>query len=369
MKIWRRASGVLKDKNSIWVAKLSRRTAFRNRHLETAIIKATSHDESFVDYKNSQRVFTWVRTSPAYFRPLIWILSTRMEKTRSWVVALKGLILMHGVFCCKIPAARMIKRLPFDLSNFNDGHSKPVKTWGFSSFVRAYFAFLDHRCAFLSGDSSEEQEENKESSSMVQVLVKLQQLQSLLDILLQIRPNADGMIVVLILEAMDCVIIEIFDVYRRICNGVARVLVGIYAAGKVEAAMALCVLKKAASQGEELSSYFEFCRDIGVLNASEFPKIEQIPEDDIRDLERIIHGVSDKWNMGIFDTGSIDEQEDSKTIITENWEVFDDQLQVNGEGGGNFSDVQKGNHTDPFDDSVDVPPLEHEGFPNLIGFV
>ncbi|RVW34600.1 putative clathrin assembly protein [Vitis vinifera] len=89
MKLWNRASGNLKDRNSIWMASISRRSPNRNPDLEAAIIRATSHDETYVDYRNAQRVFAWVKTSPAYLKPLIWALSKRMEKTRSWVVPSK----------------------------------------------------------------------------------------------------------------------------------------------------------------------------------------------------------------------------------------------------------------------------------------
>ena len=87
---------------------------------------------------------------------------------------------------------------------------------------------------------------------MVQELVKLKNWQSLLDMLLQIKPMADNMKEVLITEAMDCVIIEIFDVYGRICKGIARVLMGIYSAGKLEATMAFKILQKAKVQGKDV---------------------------------------------------------------------------------------------------------------------
>ncbi|GLT53831.1 hypothetical protein SLA2020_270740 [Shorea laevis] len=295
MRLWKRAAGALKDRNSIWISSISRRTSYRNPDLEAVVIKATSHDESYVDYKNAQRVFQWVRTSPIYLKPLIWALSMRMEKTRSWIVALKGLMLMHGVFHCKIPAVQMIGRLPFDLSNFSDGHSKRGRTWGYNAFVRAYFLFLDQKSAFLASEMKLQKGRIRQTEEpFTEDLTRLQKWQSLLDVLLQIKPQGENMIVTLILEAMECVIVEIFEVYSRICGGIAHALLRVYeTGGKVEAEMALKVLQKARVQGEELTLYFEFCRDIGVMNASEFPKIEQIPDEDIRDLERIIsNGVS-----------------------------------------------------------------------------
>jgi hypothetical protein len=107
MKLWRRAAGALKDQNSILAVSLSGQTRYRNSDLEAAIVNATSHDESYVDYRSAQRVFAWIRASPVSLKPLIWALASR-----SWVVAIKGLMLMHGVFCCKTAAVRRIGRLP-----------------------------------------------------------------------------------------------------------------------------------------------------------------------------------------------------------------------------------------------------------------
>lgn len=348
MSLWKRAAGLLKDRNSIWAASLSRKSSYRNPDLEAAIIKATSHDEWHVDYRNAQRIFTWLRTSPLSVKPLVWALSKRMEKTKSWVVALKGLILMHGVFCCKIPAVQRIGRLPFDLSSFNDGHSKSSVSWGFNNFIRAYYAFLDQRSAFMYEQSKQREE------PMMQELNKLRSLQNLLDLLLQIKPRTKTMHVTLILEALDCVVIEIYDVYSRICNGIARVLTRIYSARPGEVAMALNVLHKANEQGEELSLYFEFCRDFGILNMLELPKVTEVPEEDIRVLEGLINGdlenidkedskkkedseMADLNDDNVQEKAVVVKEDEScfnnkkrllRTIITDKWEVFDEDFKV-----------------------------------------
>lgn len=381
MKLWQRAAGALKDQNSIWAASFSRKSSYRNPNLEAAIIKATSHDELHVDYRNAQRVFAWIRTTPSSLKPLVWALSKRMEKTKSWIVALKGLILMHGVFCCKVPAVQKIGRLPFDLSGFQDGHTRPSISWGFNNFIRSYYAFLDHRSAFLY-----EQQSRRNDAPMVQEIFKLQKWQSLLDLLLQIKPQSKTMRVALILEAMDCLIIEIYDVYSRICSGVARVLLGIYSAEKPEVVMALKALQKATEQGEELSSYFEFCREFGVLNMMEIPKVIQIPEEDIEDLKRIIDGFNpedkeedaetkyeDTESKEFFDNFADEEKENAlavsdqeqeklknnnnnnkalTTIITDKWEVFDE-----GNEGNHHQNFETRNNNNPFLDSANILPL------------
>ncbi|KAE8667704.1 65-kDa microtubule-associated protein 6 [Hibiscus syriacus] len=285
MKLWKKAVGAIKDKNSIVVVYISRRHSFRNPDLEAAIIKATSHDEYCIDKWNAQVVFSWIRTSPFSLLPIAWALSRRMEKTRSWVVAIKGLMLMHGVFHCKVPVVEMMPRLPFDLSSFSDGHSKPNKSWGFNSIIREYFAFLDQKAAILF-DQDNNKRKGEDRSLMVQQLLRLQTWQSLLDSLLQIKPGAENMKVRLILEAMDCVIVEIFDVYGIICSDIAK-----------------------------------------------------IPEEEVKELERIIDGasVSDKTSRDSnecfkkknqMEMATVLEEHTKgtlKTIITDKWVVFDEE--------------------------------------------
>ncbi|XP_009594957.1 putative clathrin assembly protein At1g25240 [Nicotiana tomentosiformis] len=399
MRLWRKASGLIKDRNSLWLASLSRRTAFRNPEMEAAVIKATSHDEFSIDMKNVDRVYKWLRLSPSHLKSLIWAISLRMEKTKSWVVAIKGLMLMHGVYSSKLPAIQRIGRLPFDLSNFKDGHSNPSKMWGINAFVRAYFTYLDQKSSLLFMNLQERKNlqnldnfNNKNvvvqgRYSMIQDLVLLQKLQFLLDMLLEIRPLCHTAIVPLVLEAMDCVIIEVFDVYSRICNGIARVLLRIYSAGKVEASMALRIVQKATIQGEELSLYFELCRSIGVKNAAECPRVEQIPDEDIKELEEIINGASEKASqmpqlvhestkaIMVHETGNqnLEEQSKLRTVITDRWETFDEDLKQN---DGSSRAIVKVTLTpiNPFTTSliptstINVPGKPQE-LPDLISFL
>ncbi|RDY00351.1 putative clathrin assembly protein, partial [Mucuna pruriens] len=350
MRVWTRASGAIKDKNSIWVAKLSRKSNFHNPDLETVIIKATSHDDHHIDMKNVQRVFQWLRTSPLYLKPLIWALSMRMHKTRSWVVALKGLMLIHGIYCCDIPAVQCLGRLPFDLSNFSEGHLNNSMAWDFNAFVRGYFAYLDQRSAFVASEVKfkNNDKEIEVEDTLMEELEKLQKLQGMIDMLIQIKPRNEEMNVSLILEAMDCVIVEVFGVYSKLCNRIAKVLLRIYeVGGRVEAVIGLKVLQKASIQGEELCLFFEFCKDIGVLNASQCPKIEKISEEDIQDLEEIISGASSKkGNINVVANDedkaivlrdcSLQKKEKENglmTVITHQWELFDDDVLMVGAKG------------------------------------
>ncbi|KAJ1393712.1 Phosphoinositide-binding clathrin adaptor, domain 2 [Sesbania bispinosa] len=393
MRLWKRATGALKDRYSIWVAKLSPCGPCRNPDLETVIIKATNHDEQCMDYKNVQRVFQWLRTSPLYLKPLLYTLSMRMEKTRSWVVALKGLMLIHGVFCFDLPTVQRMGRLPFDLSHFNDGHLSPEKAWVFNAFIRSYFAYLDQRSTFLRLEAKKEGKNNngKEmEETLMEELQNLDKLQGLIDMLLQIKPRTQNMNVGLILEAMDCVMDEVLEVYGKLSKGIHRALLRIHdIGGKEEASFALDVVKKAKMQGDKLSLYFDFCRDIGMVNASDYPKIVSIPEKDIQELQRIMNGAFERKGLEGENGGvgnedkailvrdcsaiaTVSEQMQSQnglmTVITDQWQVFDDDIIVGVQQ--NTSNVISLTHTtNPFVESyslVPYNPIYNHVLPDLI---
>ncbi|KAL0909749.1 hypothetical protein M5K25_020646 [Dendrobium thyrsiflorum] len=349
---WRRATAAMKDKRSVYLSRVA--GGGHRAEMEAAVIHATSHDERSVDYKNAARVFAWARTSPACLDPLLRALTHRATRTRSWAVALKTLLITHGVLLCSA-AAPLVGRLPFDFSNFRDISARPsVASYGFSAFVRAYFQFLDYR-SVLSSSSSQFDNQDNSSCSVYSIegdLEMLAKMQDLLDLLMQIRPYADGMEVGLILEAMNCVIIEIFEVYSSICRGIASFLVDVLgsnvsnssashtAAASSKAKMAvpaeerkrlgmagMRVLRRAAEQSEQLSSYFSLCRSLGVLNAAEIPPVESIPEEDIRDLEALVRGgipgIAENRNYGKEEEEGRS-RKPSETVVTEEWEVFED---------------------------------------------
>ncbi|KAL1828909.1 hypothetical protein ACET3Z_007321 [Daucus carota] len=92
----------------------------------------------------------------------------------------------------------------------------------------------------------------------------------------------------LILEALDCIVIEIFDIYSRIRRATSMVLTRIYeSAGTAEVTLALKIMRTAESQQDQLCSYFKFCRSMGVLNFKNDPTLKPLSED-IRKLEQML---------------------------------------------------------------------------------
>jgi hypothetical protein len=119
-------------------------------------------------------------------------------------------------------------------------------------------------------------------------MICITRLQALLYLLmLQIRPCADGMDVPLVvLEAMDCVVIEIFHVYGEICTGLTRFLVSGVPDGSAKPrmgkAVASCVLWWAVEQSAQLFSYFELYRGHSVGQRSQAPRGDRPPSSSSR---------------------------------------------------------------------------------------
>lgn len=397
-KLWKRALGMIKDRNSLCLAKMFRKSRHHNPSLESAIIKATSHDDRFIDYKNAQRVFTWVRTSPSVLIIFLRALTRRVEHTKDWAVALKCLMLFHGVLCTKAAGTRRIGRLPFDLSSFEDFFTRrdPTRLRARNEFVRAYFAFSDAKSVVMAAELKEERErevvvheyhEKQEEEDVKVRLIRVARWQNLMDEILQVKPQGNDMLnEVLVVEAMDCMIIEVFELYSKICDGIAKALMMIHTdmVDVEEATLALDVLQKASKQGQELSDYFDFCRKIGILHASECPKIEKIPPEDFVELERIINGgggaislssssslPEEEVNATTTLTSSFGEQgvicidikksSALKTVITDKWEVFDEdiiKLENENDHHNEYRKEEKGLMLiDPFASSHEYPPL------------
>lgn len=383
MRLWKRASGVLKDQNSLWITSLSRSTTLRNPDIEASVIKATNHDELRIDYKNFHRVLSWLRLSDVHVKPAVRCISSRLQKTRSWIVAVKGLMLMHGIVSTRISVVQLIGRLPFDLSNFKDGHTKLGKIWAHNAFIRAYYAFLDCKSSLLYSNlreitaSASSTAAGKQSQFSIipttatsQIISRdvmlLQKVQYLLDLLLQIKPQSTAAAnVFLIVEAMDGIVMESFDIYSKMCKMISNIVSRVMDDGNdvVLTRIIVRVVEKAVDQGQQLSLYFEVCREIGVEKALEIPDPPKINDRDIQLLKQMVlhhphsHDITLPENQkprkklqGILisitprqqqqqqqqeektkEIVAIDQYDQNsgsnnglRTIITDNWEKFDE---------------------------------------------
>jgi hypothetical protein len=387
---WRRATAALKDRRSLLLARLRPRRAgsswswHHHRELEAAVIRATSHEDRWMDYRSAARVFAWARASPSSLRPAMWALARRARRTRCWVVALKALMVAHGLLLRSglAPPAARAGRVPFELADFSDrsSSSSSARSLAFSAFVRAYFHFLDYRSLFAAQEDTDDG--GGDADYHMTRLERIAKRQFLLELLLQIRPYGDGMEVPLVLEAMDCALVEIFQVYGEICTGITRFLVGSVPGaarapmGKAAAAAGVKVLWRAAEQSAQLSSYFELCRGLGVVNARKLPaSFDRLKNDDVRNLERILlvdfqdDYASDETVVEGTAPADVTDAAGSPskiaTVVTTEWVAFDEEKPNAGVvacGGSGGSKDHVGSHWNPFV----AAPLDVREVGNLI---
>ncbi|XP_010513933.1 PREDICTED: putative clathrin assembly protein At2g01920 [Camelina sativa] len=268
MKLWRRASGAIKDKLSLIT------TADEN--FTAAIIKATSHSDLSMDNENVQYIYRYIQSNPPSFKLIIRAISLRVERTSNWTVALKCLMLLHGLFFTGIKAVDSIGRLPFDLSGFGKRKSRFSRTGRFNIFVRAYFLFLDERSILFF---------NK-NTIRLEIIVKMQRI---VDSLMRIKPVGETPLVT---EAMEYVISEVFEINGHICRGFAGFLSEAQSntleITSAEAELAMMIVAKSLSQREELFKYLEFCRGFGVSNAQEISSFVGVTESQVILLDKLL---------------------------------------------------------------------------------
>lgn len=269
MKLWRRTAGAIKDKLSLITAADEKFTA--------AIIKATSHNDLSMNIEHVQFIYRYIQSNPSSFKPIIRAVSLRVERTRNWTVALKCLMLLHGLFFSGIMAVDSIGRLPFDLSDFGKRKSRFSRTGRFNIFVRAYFSFLDERSILF----------YNKNMIRLEIIVKMQRI---VDSLMRIKPIGETPLVI---EAMEYVISEVVVINGHICRGFASFLSNVQSnmleISSAEAELAMKIVAKSLSQREQLFKYFEFCRDFGVTNAQEISNFVRITESQVIVLDKLLH--------------------------------------------------------------------------------
>jgi hypothetical protein len=146
----RQALGAVKDQTSIGLAKYGNGGSVA-ADLDVAIVKATSHSESFPgDERYIREILALTCLSRGYVGACVSSLSRRLGRTRSWAVALKTLVIVHRVLADGDPAFERelfyaTRRGTRMLNMFDFCDRSRADAWDFSALVRTYAAYLDDR--------------------------------------------------------------------------------------------------------------------------------------------------------------------------------------------------------------------------------
>ncbi|KAG7983358.1 hypothetical protein I3843_04G102200 [Carya illinoinensis] len=303
----RKAIGAVKDQTSISLAKVSSTNATK---LEVLILRATTHDEIPIDERYVNDILQLVSSNKVYAAACAQALSKRIGRTRNWIVALKSLMLVLRTFQDGDPhfpreVLHAMKRGAkiLNLSSFrDDSNSSP---WDYTAFVRTFALYLDERLdCFLTGklqrrftNRSTESSTHQSSRLMASpvrdmkpamLLDKISYWQRLLDRAIGTRPTGAAKSNRLVLNSLYAIVVESFDLYRDISDGLALLLDSFFHLQYHSCVKSFQACVKSTKQLEELSSFYNLCKAIGVGRTSEYPSVQKISDELIETLQEFL---------------------------------------------------------------------------------
>ncbi|XP_077244290.1 clathrin coat assembly protein AP180-like [Tasmannia lanceolata] len=304
----RKALGLVKDQTSISLAKIS----FQNSStLSIAILKSTSHEELPVSDRHINQVLLLTSSSRLYASSSVHALSRRITRTHNWIVALKSISLIfrilqqgHPYFPNEI--LRSIKRgsNPLNLSNFSSNN------WDFTSFVRTFALYVEERldCTLMGkiniaprtpgSDHRGRSFQNNVGKTKPSVLLdRIVYWERLLDRVLATRPTGAAKNNRLVQISLYMVVRESFDLYRDISDGLALVLESYFQLQYKYCVEAFHVCSKASKQFDELGSFYNLCKSLGVGRSAEYPSVQKISEKLLDTLDEFLKQNQEKPSL------------------------------------------------------------------------
>lgn len=314
----KKAIGVVKDQTSISLAKVAGNSA---PDLEVLVVKATTHEKEAADDKYAREILNLMSCSRNYVNACVVAVSRRLSKTSNWIVALKALVLVHKLLNEGGPVFRQEMLFSskrgsrvLNMSSFrDDAHST---SWDQSSFVRAYASYLDQKLEIVMAYGRKVEKKRNEyddgfrnnrrvksyddlSDSRKQVLwlkdlapekvlERLNQLLRVLDRFLASRPTGAAKKSRMVLMALHLLVKDSFRVYDDICDVLKYLLECFLDLEYAYTVKAFDAYVNASKMMEELTGFYDWVKDEGIVIASDIPEVKKISDQLLGSLEGLL---------------------------------------------------------------------------------
>ncbi|XAR65134.1 hypothetical protein NMG60_11009113 [Bertholletia excelsa] len=324
---FRQAFIAIKERGCVSYAKMATIGGFCN--LDLIVVKATSPEDLPLQEKYVHELIKIFSLSPSSFRAFALTFTRRFSKTDCWPVALKCLILLHRLlrslpenspFRAELLCVRSHGLLSLFPCHFQDSSSSFSEDY--TLFIKSYAHLLDealHYCFSIDYDAhqqkeqekttaaaAEEEEEGDETEAKAETLTEkgkvneenprllqvLPQLQSLLERVMQCRPQGAASRSYLVQSAMKLTVRDSFACYTSFRKQLVVLLDNLLHMPYKDSLLAFDIYKRAAIQANQLSEFYDFCKSMGLrVGWYEYPFVDQVPQILVQALETFLGGM------------------------------------------------------------------------------
>ncbi|XVE72454.1 hypothetical protein DITRI_Ditri11bG0040400 [Diplodiscus trichospermus] len=303
----KKAIGAVKDQTSISLAKV---VNTNSSNLDVAVLKATTRNQVPIDERYVNEILQTISSDKLHAAICANAIAKRIGKTKNWVVALKSLMLVLRIFQDGDPFfpkevlhARNRGAKTLNLPTFKDySNSGP---YDYTAFVRSFAFYLDERLdCFVTGKLQrrftykERQSSHPRSRRVNQqpvrdmkppmLLDRISYWQRLLDKAIATKPTGAAKTNRLVLVSLYAVVRESFDLYRDIYDGLGLLLDGFFHLQHQSCINTFQFCVKASKQFEELSSFYDFCKSLGIGRTSDYPTVQKISDELLETLQEFL---------------------------------------------------------------------------------
>ncbi|KAE8708077.1 Detected protein of unknown function [Hibiscus syriacus] len=281
----KRAIGAVKDQTCISLAKI---VNTNSSNLDVAVLKATTRDPEPADERYVNEILQTISSNKLNAAICAKAIARRIGKTKNWVEVLHA----------RNRGAKIL-----NLTTFEDySHSSP---YDFTAFVRAFAFYLDQRLdCFITGKlqrilSNKEKQSSARRCRRVNqqpvremkppmLLDRILYWQRLLDRAIATKPTGAAKNNRLVQVSLYAILQESFDLYRDISDGLGLLLDSFFHLQHQSCINAFQYCVKATKQFEELSSFYDYSKELGIGKNSEYPRVQQISEELMETLQEFL---------------------------------------------------------------------------------